>query len=170
MIHGLIFVLMNLTPENDIDPKQMHITDFGIAYTTQLANNTGGFTIVRGCLEYLAPELRDLTTIESTKMSDMWAVGVIGYEICVGRELNVDSEHFQEIKKRLGGQPLDLHRIPRRFSPTVHQIIRTCMAMDPTQRFTASDLRNFIRGKLTIVNADSNNIPQNFSFMGQHWT
>jgi serine/threonine protein kinase len=160
---------MNLTPENDINPKRMHITDFGIAYTTQLANETGGFDLIRGCVEYLAPELQRRTTRDSTEMSDMWTVGVIGYEVCVGRELDVDSDHFQEIKKYLDGQPLNLHRIPPRFSHTVHQIIHTCMAIDPTQRFTAIDLRNFIRGRLTIMKADTNHAPQNFSFMGQHW-
>ena len=170
MINRLIFVLMNLTPENDIDPKQIHITDFGIAYTTQLANHTGGFNIVRGCIEYLAPELRSLTTLESTKMSDMWTVGVIGYEISVGRELSAHSDHFQEIRKYLEGQPLNLHRIPPRFSQTVHQIIHTCMAIDPMQRFTANDLRNFIQGKLTIMNTDIYNTAQNFSFMDRHWT
>lgn len=160
---------MNLTPQGDIDYEKMHITDFGIAYTTQLANRTGGYTQVRGCLEYLAPEIRHLQTEHSTAMSDMWTVGVIGYEICLGQDLNSVSQSFQEIKNYINGQPLNLWRIPSRFSSSVHQIIQTCMAMEPLHRFTADGLRQFIVGHLTILGAGGNNVAENSTFMTNQW-
>ena len=166
----LNLVLINPTTGNDFDHRRIHITDFGIAYTTQLANPTGGRTVVRGCIEYLAPEILHLRTDQSTPASDMWAVGVIGYEVCLGLELTTTSEQFQEIGAYLSGQPLNLWRIPERFSQTVRHIIQTCMAMDPTVRFTAVRLRAFIQGYLTILAADVNNPARNTTFMGPGWT
>lgn len=162
-------VLINFTPQRDIDYKNVHITDFGIAYTTQLVNNTGGHTRVRGCVEYLAPEILYLQAPDATSMSDMWTVGVMGYEICLGQELDVTAETFREIRAYLEGQPLDLWRIPQRFPQSVHQIIQTCMAKDPRQRFNARGLSDFIRGQLTILGADENNTAENATVLDHQW-
>lgn len=120
---------------------------------------------VRGCLEYLAPEIRHLQTEHSTPMSDMWTLRVIGYEVCLGQQLNSASQGFQEIRNYINGQPLDLWRVPPRFCHSVRQIIQTCLAMDPLYRFTAAGLCEFIREHLTISDADRNNVAEYSTFM-----
>jgi serine/threonine protein kinase len=167
----LIVVLINLTSENDYDSQKIHIADFGIALVSQLANPKGGYTTVSGCIEYMAPEIYHHKNINPTPMSDMWTVGIIGYEMCLGEEVNWTTENFQEIKNyMLTSQPLNLWRIPARFSSTIRQIISTCMAFNPTQRFTAAGLSSFIRNNFIIMNADISKTSQKFSFMSSEWS
>jgi serine/threonine protein kinase len=167
----LTVVLINLTAENDYDHRQIHVSDFGIALVSHLANPTGGYTTASGCMEYMAPEVHHHKNIIPTPMSDMWAVGVIGYEMCMGEEVTWTTENFQEIKNYiLTGQPLNLWRIPERFSSTVRQIINTCMAFNPTRRFTAAQLSGFIKNSFIIMDADTDRTPQNFSFLNSDWT
>jgi serine/threonine protein kinase len=167
----LIVVMMNLTPTNDYDHRQIHITDFGIAFVTQLANPLGGHTLASGCIEYMAPEVYHHRNIKPTTMSDMWTVGIIGYEMCLGEEVAWTTENFQEIKRYLlAGQQLNLWRIPARFGPNVRHIIHTCMALDPTLRFTAATLREFINSNFVIMKAKADSPAQNFSFMNSDWS
>jgi serine/threonine protein kinase len=138
---------------------------------SQLANPTGGYTTASGCVEYMAPEVYHQGNINPTPMSDMWTVGVIGYEMCLGEEVTWTTENFQEIKNYvLGSQLLNLWRIPSRFSPTVRQIISTCMAFNPSQRFTAAGLSSHIRNSFVIMKADTNRTPRNFTFLNSEWS
>jgi serine/threonine protein kinase len=142
--------------KNDLDHRQIHITDFGIVFAIALMNPTGGYTTVAGCAEYVAPEVYHHKNINPTPMSDMWTVGIIGYEMCLGEEVTWTTGSFQEIKNyMLTGQTLNLRHIPARFGPTVHQIISMCMAIDPTERFTAAGLSKFVKDNLAIVNTDT---------------
>jgi|SRR5579859_6255058 len=170
----LIVVLVNMTltsPNNyDFDSSNIHITDFGVTFVTQLANPTGGYTTVPGSVQYMAPEIQNLRNIMPTTMSDMWAIGCIGYEMCLGVNMISMPEAFQEISAYINGQPLNLWRVPARFSQNVHHVIQTCMARDPTQRFTAVQLRDFINSLLVILNTDANNTAQYFTFLNSGWT
>src|SRR5436190_1082545 len=89
----------------------------------RLPNNTGGINIVPGCFQYLAPEFRHFQIVDPTTMSDMWAVGCIGYEMCLGLALTPEAEWFQEIEDHIVGKPLNLWRVPKRFSQHVHFVI-----------------------------------------------
>jgi serine/threonine protein kinase len=173
-LYKLIVVLVNmtLTEQNkyDFDSNNIHITDFGVNFVTQLANSTGGYTTVPGSVEYMAPEILKLTNIIPTTMSDMWTIGCIGYEMCLGVNMTTMPENFQEIRAYIDGQPLNLRRVPARFSQNVHQVIHTCMAINPNQRFSAAQLRDYINSLLVIMNTDVNNTAQNFTFLNPNWS
>jgi serine/threonine protein kinase len=162
---------MNMNAEYQFEPGNIHITDFGIAYATQRANKTGGRDLVRGCIEYMAPEIYHGTNIESTPMSDMWSVGCIGYEMCLGEEMTAATENFQDIKAYRDREEryLNLRRIPPRFGVNVHQTILACMTLDPARRFRASQLRNHINNVLNIISSSVFPGPENRSFLGPGW-
>jgi serine/threonine protein kinase len=158
--------LVDLTSENNyqFDSRKVHITDFGISYISRLANLSGGTTNVSGSREYLAPEILTFNNIMPTTMSDMWAVGVIGYEMCLGNGLTWVSEGFREIRAYLEGQQLNLWRVPQRYSLFVRQVIEACLAKNPTTRITAASLRDTLNRYLATLDR-----PQDFSFMGNNW-
>jgi serine/threonine protein kinase len=162
---------MNTNAELQFEPDNIHITDFGIAYATQRANETGGRDLVRGCIEYMAPEIYHGNKIESTTMSDMWSVGCIGYEMCLGEEMTSATENFQDIKAYRDGeeQYLNLRWIPSRFGVNVNQTILACMNLEPTLRFRASQLRNHIRNVLNIISSSAFPAPKNRSFLDSGW-
>ena len=81
-------------------------------------------------------------------MTDIWAVGCIGYELCIGRKL---SENRQELQQHIWyGQPDNTRLeaiiavIPPRFGNEVRDVIRSCLAWNPAQRGTAAALRTYI--------------------------
>ena len=160
---------MNHYSDYEFDPQKVHLTDFGIAHITRLPNNTGGIHIVPGCVQYLAPEFRKFQTVNPTTMSDMWAVGCIGYEICLGLELTTDAEWFQEIEAYVKGKPLNLWRIPERFSQHVHFVIQGCLEREPEKRITAPKLAESLRALLDLMKRGLKDTVQNKSFFNQNW-
>jgi len=74
----------------------------------------------------------------------MWAVGCIAYEICIGRQLSVGANR-QAIDNYIHyGQPLDLSATQERFSDHVRWLIQSCLTMDPMDRMTATQMRQYI--------------------------
>jgi serine/threonine protein kinase len=150
-----------LKPENyEYDPKDMHISDFGIYYIGQLASTTNT-AIVKGSREYLAPEIQNFTNLIPTTMSDIWAVGVIGYEMCMGIGLTWNTDVFQEIKHHIHGYGLNLRHVPERFGGVIHQVLGYCMSYDPTQRPNATALRDHLRGLIQTMDMNEWQAAQN---------
>ena len=162
-------VLVDHHTDYEFDPQKVHLTDFGIAHIVSLPNDTGGINIVPGCLQYLAPEFRNFQIVNATTMSDMWAVGYIGYEMCLGLGLTPEAEWFQEIEAHIAGKPLNLWRIPERFGPNVQFVIQGCMESDPAKRITAARLVGYLRSLLDLMRHGMKDTIQNKSFLNQKW-
>jgi len=146
----LMLVRLQLPVNGEYDPYQMHISDFGIYFLTQLVDSTGRPFLVPGPLEYMSPELRNLERIDPNPMSDMWAVGAIGYEMTMGQEMDATTPIFQPIENYYRGQELDLSQIPERFTHYVREIIRRCLHRDPRERYTVRRLFTHIRQLLAM--------------------
>lgn len=108
---------------------QVKITDFGIAKAVDASpvTKTG---MVMGTAQYIAPE--QATGEDATSASDVYALGVVGYEALAGERpftgdgaLTVAMKHVREAPPPL---PADL-------PPNVRELIEITMAKDPTQRF-----------------------------------
>ena len=160
---------MNHHSDFEFDPKKIHLTDFGVSHIVRLPNDSGGVNIVPGCVQYLAPEFRHFKTVEPTTMSDMWTVGCIGYEMCMGVTLTTDAECFQEIEAHVQGQPLDLRRVPERFGQPVCFVIQGCMETAPEKRITAAKLAEDLRALLHLMKYGMKDTAENNSFLNQTW-
>jgi hypothetical protein len=87
---------------------QLRITDFG------LAGVAGELKDIRsGTPGYLAPE--QLSGLEVTARSDIYALGVVLYEVFTGKRPSADSTHPD-------------------LAPDVDRVIRRCLAEDPSKR------------------------------------
>jgi serine/threonine protein kinase len=152
-----------LKPENnyEYDPKDMHISDFGIYYIGQLASPTNT-AIVKGSREYLAPEIQNFINLTPTTMSDIWAVGVIGYEMCMGIGLTWNTNVFQEIRHHILGNGLNLRHVPERFGRVIHEVLGSCMTYDPTLRPNATTLRDHLRGLIQTMDMNERQAAENF--------
>jgi serine/threonine protein kinase len=154
----MYLVLLDVLPPNSLDMSgdAVHISDYGIHCYSHYANTMAAGR-VPGTLSYLAPEV--LATSRHTRQSDMWAVGCIGYEICIGQKLSRanNREHIDTFIAR--GGTLDLSRISPRFGHNVRSIIRHCLAWDPTQRCSAAEVRDHI---LTLYPAPVAPVTNNF--------
>lgn len=90
---------------------------------------------------YMAPEqLRSAAA--SDARSDVWALGVVLYELVTG-EVPYDGEALTEIVVKVIHDPLPLGKLPRALEP----IIRRCVAKAPQARFDSVDeLATALRG------------------------
>jgi serine/threonine protein kinase len=140
-------VLINFDSASQYSVDKITISDFGISRTSRIATDYGGAITVQGMLPYLAPEIRLLNTTQATKASDIWSVGCIAYEMCIG--LRLSEGHVWEIDNYIHGRDLDLSRIPSRFGSYVRNVISVCLAKDPTRRIDTDSLQNLLSELVT---------------------
>jgi len=101
-------------------------------------------------------------------MSDMWAVGCLGYELCAGQRLPhtfdlevADILQSTEDYARL----IDLSKIPARFGATTYHIIENCLAWEPSRRWTAAKIIQYLHD---YVSEDSHQLETRRIFAGPH--
>jgi serine/threonine protein kinase len=78
-----------------------------------------------------------------TPQSDIWALGCIGYEMCIAQQLS-HGRNREPISTFIAGKPLDLSHLDSRFSDHVKYIIEQCLQREPTDRCTAQQLIDYI--------------------------
>lgn len=119
--------------------SQTKVLDFGLAsrvpaadmdtLTRTKASETGAGPLA-GTLAYLAPEL--LRGGAADKRSDVWALGVLLYEMAAGRLPFQGSTPFELTAAILEGVPPPL---PTKLPMLLRTVIGRCLVRDPSQRY-----------------------------------
>jgi tetratricopeptide (TPR) repeat protein len=131
------------------DPPRVVVTDFGLARTgagdgDTLASITRSDHFV-GTPAYMAPE--QIEGAEVTSAADVYALGVVLYEMVTGRLPFVGDSPLSTVLKRFREEPSS----PRLHAPALdavweHTILR-CLARDPAERFaTGQDVVDALGG------------------------
>jgi serine/threonine-protein kinase len=123
------------------------LTDFGIAAILSTADHDAtrltsmGERI--GNPKYMSPErLRDE---EITEASDMYAVGVLGYEILTGEGPYEADTMAEWIRAHLKDDPKELGRDRPDIPSAVRDLLKHCLDRTPNHRPTASDALRVLR-------------------------
>jgi tetratricopeptide (TPR) repeat protein/TolB-like protein len=113
------------------------VTDFGLALPSEASDEGVSLSTGQGLLgtpAYMAPE--QLEGRPATNASDIYALGLVIYEMLTGERAFVGANPLSSAFKRLSEPP----RPPRRFvpdlSPACESVILRCLARDPADRFT----------------------------------
>jgi len=136
--HRLGVVHRDLKPQNIMIDREgnVRIMDFGIARSAKVKGMTGAGVVV-GTPEYMAPE--QFEGEEADARSDIYALGVVLYEMTTGR-LPFEGETFVSIAlKQKTGTP----RTPKEFNPQLPddltRLILRCLERDRAKRFQSVD-------------------------------
>jgi WD40 repeat protein len=139
-------------PERRLSDAVPKISDFGLAKQLNTeAPGTGAKTVsgtILGTPEYMAPEQAAGKQSDSPAV-DVYALGVILYELLTGRPPFVGATPLETIDRVLGQEPLAPSRIQPRVPRDLGTICLKCLRKEAPKRYAsaqelADDLRHFL--------------------------
>jgi serine/threonine protein kinase/Tfp pilus assembly protein PilF len=175
--HTLGIFHRDLKPQNVMltDGGLVKILDFGLARRlppedakfdpakpalAKDASVAATYTARGGTIRYMAPE--QFVTGQSSVQSDVWALGVILYELTSGRHpfARPDAEDFQVIRGIQFSNPEDLSHIVPEISPELKSVIASCLEKNPGTRYaSAAEVREALKTIMKALRIETGIIP-----------
>jgi serine/threonine-protein kinase len=175
--HTLGIFHRDLKPQNVMltDGGLVKILDFGLARRlapedssfdpskpglAKDASVAATYTARGGTIRYMAPE--QFVTGQSSVQSDVWALGVILYELASGRHpfSRPDAEDFQAIRAIQFSNPEDLGAIVPGISPELKSVIAACLEKNPAARYaSAAEVREALKTIMKALQIETGVIP-----------
>lgn len=156
--HAQGIVHRDVRPANvlwDEESRSAHLTDFGIAaLITTGADDATRLTRTGqmvGDPQYLSPE--QLLDHDLSELSDMYAIGVLGYELLTGEGPYQAKTNTQWITAHLSGEPRDLRELRPDIDPAVADLLRRCLNREPNHRPSATDASRLLKGETSGLHA-----------------
>ena len=142
-IHGEGVVHRDLKPENimigpdGMGREDVHLIDFGIAATTAGRRLTfAGFTQQMGTPDYISPE--QVRGKRGDARSDVYALGVMLYEMLTGRVPFSGPNPFAVMNDRLLNQPVPPRNLNPAITPQMQEIIYRALEREPKNRYPSA--------------------------------
>ncbi len=138
--NDLFIVHRDMSPPNVLVTKhgEVKIVDFGLAKAnSQLEKSEPG--IIKGKFSYLSPEAAMGQDVDPR--TDIFAVGIILWELLAGERLFIGDTDFQTVKKVQQAVVPSIAKVNRAVPPELEVIINRSLARDRESRYrTARDL------------------------------
>ncbi|KAG4105989.1 Pkinase-domain-containing protein [Neocallimastix lanati (nom. inval.)] len=133
-IHSKRIVHRDLKPENLLvdEKNDIKISDFGCAvFTSNIVPGT-----LYGTLDYFSPEMIESKMYD--EKIDIWSLGVIMYELLVGKT-PFDDPSVNNIYSKI--KRVDYH-IPNTVSMSANDLISNILIYEPEKRYTLNEVLN----------------------------
>ncbi len=114
---------------------EVKVVDFGLAKAnSQLERSEPG--IIKGKFSYLSPEAALGESVDLR--TDLFAVGVILWEMLAGRRLFMGETDLQTVRLVQSADIPDITRFNPEVNPGVDAVLRRALARDPRQRYQSA--------------------------------
>ncbi|MFZ5895019.1 MAG: protein kinase domain-containing protein [Myxococcota bacterium] len=158
--HQANIIHRDLKPENVIleAGNKALIIDFGVAKLVDPDAQTTQRDLIQGTIQYLSPE--QLRGQRASRQSDMFALGVIIYEMLTGTrpalvgltEINIDVIAYRQLYEIPEPLPALRNDVP----PSVDRLVQRMLDKDPAKRFQGMDeVATALRKQSTRLTASS---------------
>jgi serine/threonine-protein kinase len=122
----------------DVSPQNVMVTetglvkviDFGVAKAIGRASEATGTGLIKGKIEYLAPELALGKQVD--RRADVWAVGATLYQIFAGRPPYIGKNDLDLVRRIAAGKPVA--KLPPTVPPRVADAIMTALQPNLAER------------------------------------
>jgi eukaryotic-like serine/threonine-protein kinase len=138
-IHANGVVHRDLKPENILLDSNdgIKIIDFGIAYTAATRRLTfGKLSELMGSPDYISPE--QVQGKRGDARTDVYALGVMLYEMLTGRPPFTGDNPFQVINDRLVNHPVPPREIDPEIPPQLQEILYRALEREPAKRYSSA--------------------------------
>jgi serine/threonine protein kinase len=149
--HAQGIVHRDVRPANvlwDEEREQALLADFGIAALLATSGEDATRLTKTGQMvgdpRYLSPE--QLLDHDLTELSDMYSLGVLGYELYTGEGPYNAKTNTQWITAHLSGEPRDLRQLRPDIDPAIADLLKRCLNREPNHRPSAANAAKALAG------------------------
>ncbi len=138
-IHGHGIIHRDLKPENIMVTENDHIKliDFGVAANVGARRLTfGNFSRTMGTPDYISPE--QVKGKRGDARSDIYALGVMLYEMLTGKVPFTGPNAFVIMNDRLLNNPVPPRELDPTISPQLQEIIYRALEREPAKRYPSA--------------------------------
>ncbi len=148
--HAEGIVHRDVRPANvlwDEEREQALLADFGIAALLATSGEEATRLTKTGQMlgdpRYLSPE--QLLDQDLTELADVYALGVLGYEIFTGQGPYDAKTNTQWITAHLSGTPRDLRQMRPDIDPQIADLLKRCLNREPNHRPSAGTVASTLQ-------------------------
>jgi hypothetical protein len=148
--HKRGFVHRDLKPANILldEHGRPHVADFGLAVSDETQRHLAGQ--IAGTPAYMSPEQVRGAAHHLDGRTDIWSLGVIGYQLLTGRQPFWQGDALACLDAIQHRDPKPPRQIDDTIPVELERIVLKCLAKQPTARYStagdlASDLRRWLR-------------------------